>query len=107
MKRIFLDYDISTQFTPANTSKNSIAYPKDKKKQSHQSDVVYEICCNQNFDCQDAYIDETFQPLQHRPKQHCRSSYNGNDSSVFKHIIASEHQIDVNGVTILDRGKLV
>ena len=39
----------------------------------------------------------------HRLKQHCRSSYNGNDAAVFKHIIASGYQIDVNDVTILDR----
>ena len=57
------------------------------------------------FFCIDAYIGETSNPLQHRLKQHCRSSYNRNDSAVFKHIIASEHQIDVNFVTILDRQK--
>ena len=64
---------------------------------------MYEICCNPNFACQDAYIGETSQPLQHRLKKHCRSSYNGNDSAFFKHIIASGHQINVNAVTILDR----
>ena len=64
---------------------------------------MYEICCSPNFACLDAYIGETSQPLQHRPKQHCRSSYNGNDSAVLKHIFESEHQIDVNDVTILDR----
>ena len=64
---------------------------------------MYEICCNPNFACQDAYIGETSQPLQHRPRQHCRSSYNENDSAVFKHIIASEYQIDVNDVAILER----
>ena len=92
---------------PANTLKNSLVHPKDKQEISRQSNVVYEICCNQNFACQDAYIDETSQPLQHNLKQHCRSSYNGNDTAVFKHIIAIGHQINVNGVTILDRGKLV
>ena len=43
----------------------------------------------------------TSQPLHYRLRQHCRSSYNGNDSAVFKHIIASGHQIDVNDVIIL------
>ena len=52
---------------------------------------------------QDAYIGETSQPLQHCFNQHCRSSYNGNHSAVFRHIIESGHQIDVNDVTILDR----
>ena len=64
---------------------------------------MYDICCNPNFSCQDAYIGETSQPLQHRLKQHCHSSYNGNDLAAIKHIIASEHQIDVSDVTILDR----
>ena len=90
------------QFTAVDT-RNSLVHPKDKQQQSHQSNVVYEICCNPNFACQDAYIGETSQPLQHRLRQHCRSSYNGNDSAVFKHIIASGYQIDVNDVTILDR----
>ena len=78
-----------------------------RQKKPRQSNDVYEICCNPNFACQDAYIGMTSQSLQHRPKQHCRSSYVGNDSAVFKHIIASGHQIDANDVTILDRGKLV
>ena len=48
-------------------------------------------------------IGETSQALQHRLRQHCRSGYNGNDSAVFKLIIASGHQVDVNDVTISDR----
>ena len=64
---------------------------------------MYEISCNPNIACQDAYIGEISQPLQHRLRQHCRSSYNGNDSAVLKHIIANGHQIDVNRVTILNR----
>ena len=63
---------------------------------------MYDICCNPNFACQYAYIGETSQQLQHRLKQHCRSSYNENDSAVIKHIIASGHQIDVIDVTIED-----
>ena len=101
IKRISRDYDISTQFTAVNI----LVHPKDKQQQRRQSDVVYEICRNPNFACQDAYIGETSKPLQHRLKQHCRSSYNGNDSTVFKHITASGHQINVNDVTILDRDK--
>ena len=98
---------MSTQPTPVNTLKNSLVHPKDKQQQSHQINVVHEIYCNPNFTCQDTYIGETSQPPQHRLKQHCQSSYNGNDSAIFKYITASGHQIDVNGVTILDRGKLV
>ena len=101
MIQIFQHYDISTQFTAANTLKNSLVHPKDKQQQSCQSDVVYEICCNPNFACQDAYIGETSQPLQHRLRQHCQSSYIGNDSAVFKHIII--YEIVVNDVIILDR----
>ena len=103
MKRISQDYYISTQLTAVNTLRNSLVHPKDKQQQSHQSDVVYEICCNPNIACQDAYIGERSQPLQDRLKQCSHSSYNGNDSAVFKHIIASGHQIDVNDVTILER----
>ena len=95
------DYDISSQLTPVNTSKDSHVHSKDKQQQSRQSNVVYEICFNPIFACQQAYIGETSQQLQHHPKQHCQSSYNGNDSAVFKHIIASGHQIDVNDATIL------
>ena len=63
-----------------------------------------EIYCNPNFACQKAYIGETSKQLQNRLnfKQHCQSSYNGNDSAVFKNIILSGHQIDVNDVTITD-----
>ena len=103
MKRILQDYDISTQSTSVNTLKNSLVYPNDKQQKRRQSKVVYEICCNPNFACQDAHIGETSQPIQQRLKQHCRSSYNENDSAVFKHIIASGHQIDVNDVSILDK----
>ena len=106
MKRILQDYDIRTQFAAVNILRNSLVHSKGKQQQNRLSDVVYEICCNPNFACQDAYIGETSQLLQHRLKQHYQSSYNGNDendSAVFKHIIASEHQIDVIDVTILDR----
>ena len=64
---------------------------------------MYEICCNPDIASQDAYIDETSQPFQHRLKQHRRTSDNGNDSAFFKHIIARGHQIDFNYVIILDR----
>ena len=43
------DYDISMQFTAVSTLKNSLVYPNDKQQQCHQSNVVYEICCNPNF----------------------------------------------------------
>ena len=69
MKRFFQDYDISTQFTPVySTLKNSLVHPKDKQQQNRQGDVVYEICCNQNLACREAYIGETSQPSQHRLK---------------------------------------
>ena len=105
IKENFLDNDFSTQIAAVNTLKNTLVHPKDKQQQSRQGDVVYEICCNPNFACQDAYIGETSQPLQHRLRQHCRSNYNGSDSAVFKHTIASGHQVDVNDATILDRDK--
>ena len=100
MKRIFRDYDISMQFAAVSTLRNALVHPKGRQQQSRQSDVVYEICSNQNFACQYTYIGETSQPLQHRLRQHCLSIYNGNDSAVFKHIITRGHQIDVNDVTI-------
>ena len=56
-----------------------------------------------NFACQEAYIGETSQPLQHRLRQHCRHSYNGNDLAGFRHIASSGHLIDVNDVAFLDR----
>ena len=62
MKRIFQDNDISTQLTAVNTLKNFLVHPKDKQQKSRQSEVVYEICCNPNIACQDAYIVETSQP---------------------------------------------
>ena len=37
--------------------------------------------------------------------QPCRSGYNGSDSAVFKHIMSTGHQIDVNNVPILVREK--
>ena len=74
MRRIFQDYDISTQLTAVNALRNSLAHPKDKQQQqSCQCDAMFEICCNPNFACQDAYIGETSLPLQHHLKQH----YNG------------------------------
>ena len=103
MKRIFQDYDISTQLTAVNTLMNSLVHPKDKQQKSRESDVVYDICCNSNFACQDAFNGEKSHPLQHRLKQHCRSSYNGNDSAVFKQIIANGHRIDFNDVIIFSR----
>ena len=45
---------------------------------------------------------ETFQPLQHRLRQHSRSCYNENDSAVIKHTISSRDKVNVNDVTILD-----
>ena len=64
---------------------------------------MHEISCNPNVACQDAYIGETSHQYMHRLKQNCQSSYNEDDSEVFKHIIASGHHIDVYDVTILDR----
>ena len=97
MKQLFQDYDISTMFRAVCTLKNSLVHP------SRQSNVLYEICCNPNFACQDAYIGETSQQLQHCLRQLCRSSFNGNDSAVFKHINLSGYQIYFNDVTILAR----
>ena len=77
MMRIFQDNDISTQLTPVNTLRNSLVQRKDNQRKRCQSDVLYEFRCNQNFVCQDAYIDEATQPLQHRLRQRCRHSYNG------------------------------
>ena len=86
MKRILKDYDISTQFTPVNALKNAPIHPSDKQKKRRQSDVVYEICCNPNIACHEAYIDVIFLPLQHSLKQHC-PSYGENHSAVFNHVI--------------------
>ena len=74
---IFQDYDISTQLTPVSTLRKSLVHPKDNQRKRCQSDVLYEFCCKQNFVCQDAYICEASQPLQHRLKEWCRYSYNG------------------------------
>ena len=62
-----------------------------------------EICCDRNLACQEAYIVQTSQPLQHHLRQPCRSSYNGNDSAVFRHIIARGHEVDGNDVATMDR----
>ena len=77
MMRIFQYFYISTQLTPVSTLRNSLVHPKDTQRKRCQSDVLYEFCCNQNFVCKDAYIDESSQPLQHRLRQRCRHSYNG------------------------------
>ena len=53
-------------FTKLPKLKNSLVHPKGKQQKSRQSNVVCKICCNPNIACQDAYIGETSQPLQHR-----------------------------------------
>ena len=105
MKQIFQDYDISAQFTPVNTLKISLVHPKDKPKKAVKVMLSMKFASTLSLSFQDTYIGVTSQPLQHRPKQHCRSSYNGNESAVLQHINVSGHQIDVNDVTILDREK--
>ena len=67
--------------------------------------LCMKFASSSNFACPDVYIGEISQPLQHNPVKHCRCSYNGNDSAVFKHIIASGHIIYFNDATILIRGK--
>ena len=64
---------------------------------------MYEIICSPYIVFQEAYIGETSQPLQHSLRQHCRSSYNRNDSEVSTYMTWSEHQIDVSNVTIMNR----
>ena len=104
IKQIFQHYDISTHSTPISTLMNAIVYLKDGGE-SRQGILYRKISCNIDFACQKAYIGETLQPLQYRLKHHNQSSYNENDSAVYKHVILSEHQIDVNYATISDGEK--
>ena len=104
IKQIFQHCDISTHSTPISTLMNAIVYLKDGKK-AVKVFLYRKISCNIAFACQKAYIGETLQPLQYRLKYHYQSSYNENDSAVYKHVILCGHQIDVNYATISDGEK--
>ena len=66
---------------------------------------MQEVFGSQYFACLEVCNGETSQPLHHRLRQHCQSSYDGNYSAVFKHTISSWHQIDVNDVILFDKEK--
>ena len=93
-------YDISTLFIPVNTLNNFLVHPKDKQKKAVKVMLCMKFVTTQTLLVKMHIL---VRHLKHHLRQHCRSSYNGNDSAVFKHIIASGHQIDVNDITILDK----
>ena len=103
IKRIYKDYNISTHFKPTNTIRQSLVHPKDKQPKGNQSGVVYGIQCSDKYNCSDAYIGETSQPLRKRVQQHCRSTNGPAESSVYTHRKASGHKFDLEEVKILDR----
>ena len=65
--------------------------------------MVYGIQCSDKYNCSDAYIGETSQPLRKRVQQHCRSTNGPAESAVYTHRKASGHKFDLEEVKILDR----
>ena len=100
LKRIYKDYNISTHFKPTNTIRQVLVHPKDKQPKGHQSGIVYDVQCADNYNCTDCYIGETSQPLRKRLQQHTLGS---SVSAVFDHLKASGHKADLEEVKIMDR----
>ncbi|XP_071491393.1 uncharacterized protein [Diadema antillarum] len=93
LQRLFRSHGISTYVKPQNTLRSLLVAPKDKANKVDKRGVIYQVPCRE---CSSTYVGESARPLKTRLDEHARPS-----SPVGAH--ASFHDIDWDGVKVLDR----
>ena len=100
IKRILNPLGIRTCFKPHTTLRKLLVHPKGKIPQSE----IYKIPC---MNCNNKYIGQTGQTLDHRIKEHKRAltSNDTNTSAVAEHAIVHNHLIDWNNAEVVDKSQ--
>ena len=95
LRRILRSYGIITHMKPQNTLRSLLVAPKDKTNKLDKAGAIYGLSC---LDCSSTYVGETARALRTRLSEHERPT-----SPVGEHASKEQHQIDWEGVRILDR----
>ena len=79
-----------------------MCHPKDPVPDHQQAGVVYKIPCS---DCSKSYIGQTGRTLAQRVKEHQRAvrTFDVNISALAEHVISTNHKIDWDNTTVIDR----
>ncbi|KYN22605.1 hypothetical protein ALC57_04988, partial [Trachymyrmex cornetzi] len=99
-KHIYDKYNINIAYKPTNSLSKFIITGKDKLNKIENSHLVYKINC---LNCECSYVGQTKRKLKTRIKEH-RADINraNNPSVVSQHRIKYNHDMDWDGVEILD-----
>ena len=95
LQRLFRSHGISTHVKPQNTIRSLLVAPKDKADKKDKCGTVYHVSCK---DCTSSYVGESARPLKVRLNEHEKPS-----SPVGEHSAAPGHDIDWDGVKVLDK----
>ena len=96
LSRVFRAQDIRTYHKPYNTLRSILVHPRDRTPTEKKTGVVYDITCN---DCGEHYIGETARTLEKRLGEHQKQT----TSAIREHQSQANHEIDWEGVKILDK----
>jgi hypothetical protein len=117
ISRILNKHRVSTAVKPLQTIRNILVHPKDKQDKLEKCEVVYKIPCKS---CKSVYVGETGRKLGTRVKEHMKDVEQNsggsftraarkesltqiNKSAITDHVKQNNHQIDWEGVSVLDR----
>ena len=95
LQRLYRSHGLSTYVQPQNTLRSLVVAPKDKPDKLEKCGAVYHIKCKE---CPSSYVGESARPLKARMDEHHRPS-----SPVGEHAANSKHDIDWDGVKVLDK----
>ena len=97
LSRIFRSHGTNTCNKPCNTLRSQLVRPKDKTSPEKKTGVVYDISCN---GCGEHCIGETSRALGKRLGEHPQKQ---TASAVWEHQSTGNHEIDCEGIKILDQ----
>ena len=102
IQRVLEPLNIRTFFRPTRTLRQILCHPKDPVPAHQQAGVVYKIPCS---DCSKSYIGQTGRTLAQRVKEHQRAvrTFDVNNSALAEHVISTNHRIDWDNTTVIDR----
>jgi len=96
LSRVFRAQDIHTYHKPYNMLRSILVHPKDRTPTEKKTGVVNDITCN---DCGEHYVGETARTLEKRLGEHQKQT----TSAIWEHQSQANHEIDWEGVKILDK----
>ena len=102
IRRVLEPLNVRTFFRPTRTLRQILCHPKDPVPDHQQAGVVYKIPCS---DCSKSYIGQTGRTLAQRVKEHQRAvrTFDVNISALAEHVISTNHKIDWDNTTVIDR----